>query len=373
MILSSRTLTPYLLDRGLIAPAEVVDGDLLIADMTRRNRNFRVRRGADRPGLFIKQPQDWEPYSMDTLRREAACYLLARDDADFAALGALLPRFVDFDAQRCVLALELLPNDESMGDYHRRVGGFPTDIAERVGTMLGSYHSHAGSQARGAGTNAAFPRGIPWILHVIHHSPAHVRQVSAGNQELMRILTRYPEYGQALDAAREGWRHEALIHGDLKWENCMVLPPETEGGAPGMRIVDWEMADFGDACWDVGSVFQAYLCFWILSIQAADTAPPELLPSLAKVPLERLQPAMRTFWHAYARTLGAGEAEAADRLRRSAVYAAARMIQTAWEHTAYVPQVNANILCIMQVAMNILLRPDEAVRALLGIDRAVPA
>lgn len=373
MILSTRTLTPYLLDRGLVAPAEVVDGDLLIADMTRRNRNFRVRRGAGRPGLFVKQPRDWEPYSADTLRREATCYLLARDDADFAALGELLPRFVDYDTHSSVLALELLPSDESMGDYHRRLGTFPTEIAERVGTMLGSYHRHAGNRTRDAGRDAAFPRGIPWILHVVHHNPAHVGSVSGGNQELVRILTRYPEYAQALDAIRDGWRRDALIHGDLKWENCMVLPPEMDGDPPGMRIIDWEMADFGDPCWDVGSIFQAYLCFWILSIQAADTAPPERLPSLAQVPLERMQPAMRTFWHAYARTLGADEAEAADRLRRSALYTAARMIQTAWEHTAFVPQVNANILCIMQVAMNILLRPHEAVRTLLGIGESVPA
>jgi thiamine kinase-like enzyme len=172
---------------------------------------------------------------------------------------------------------------------------------------------------------------------------------------------------------RDGWRRDALIHGDLKWENCVVLPPETEDGAPGLRIVDWEMADFGDACWDVGSIFQAYLCFWILSIQAADTAPPERLPQLAQVPLERMQPAMRSFWHAYARTLGADEEDAAERLRRSALYAAARMIQTAWEHTAFVPTVSANVLCIMQVAMNILLRPDDAVRTLFGIERAVAA
>jgi hypothetical protein len=157
VILSSRTLTPYLLDRGLVAPAEVADGDLSIADMTRRNRNFRVSRGAGRPGLFVKQPQDWEPYSADTLRREATCYLLARDDADFAALGGLLPRFVDYDASAAVLALELLPGDESLGDYHQRQGGFPTAVAERIGTMLGSCHRHAGGRTRDAGRDAAFP------------------------------------------------------------------------------------------------------------------------------------------------------------------------------------------------------------------------
>ena len=86
-----------------------------------------------------------------------------------------------------------------------------------------------------------------------------------------------------------------------------------------------------------------------------------------------MQPAMGAFWDAYVETLDAGRAEAADRLRRSTLYAAARMIQTAWEHTAYVPTVSSNVLCIMQVAMNILLRPDDAVRTLLGIEAEVAA
>jgi len=365
MILSTRTLAPYLLDRGLLSPAEVVDGDVTIADLSRRNRNFRVRRG-DAPGLFIKQPQDWEPHSAETLRREATCYLLGRDDPDFAALGELLPRFVDYDAQRCVLALELLPSDESLGDYHTRHGHFPPEMGEALGTMLGSYHRHAGNRTRDAGRDAAFPRGLPWILYVVQHNPTHAGRASAANHEVARILSRYPEFAATLDGLRAGWRRDALIHGDLKWENCVVLPA-VDGAAPAVRIVDWEMADFGDPCWDVGSIFQAYLCFWILSIQAADSAPPEQLPALAKVPLERMQPALRAFWDAYAKTLGADAAESAERLRRSTQYAAARMLQTAWEHTAFAPSLSPNILCILQVAMNVLLRPDEAVRTLLGI------
>jgi Ser/Thr protein kinase RdoA (MazF antagonist) len=372
VILTSRTIVPYLLDHGLLSPAEVVDGDLVVADMSRRNRNFRVHRGG-RPGLFIKQPHDWEPHSADTLRREASCYLLARDDPDFAALGELLPRFVHWDPQAYALALELLPTHESLGDYHRRHGAFPVEMAERLGAMLGSYHRHAGSRTRDAGLDAVFPRTVPWILHVVQHNPSHLGPVSGGNQEVARILARYPEYAPALAAIRDGWRRDALIHGDLKWENCVVLPGKESAAAPALRIVDWELADFGDPCWDVGSIFQAYLCFWILSIQAADTAPPERLPSLAQVPLERMQPALAAFWDSYVATLDAGRAEAADRLRRSTLYAAARMIQTAWEHTAYTPAVSPNVLCILQVAMNVLLRPDDAVRTLLGIGQEVAA
>lgn len=365
MILTSRTLVHYLVERGLVAPETVVDGDYSAREMTRRNRNFRVTLGP-LPGLFVKQPGDWEPFSTETLRREATCYLLARDDPDFSALAEMMPRFVDFDAPRFVLTVELLPSAETLAGHLARGGGLPLRVAGRLGTLLGQYHRHAGSRARDAASDSAFPRGLPWILNVMHHNPTQMGPASGGNAALVEMLARYPAFGPALDAVRDGWRRDALVHGDLKWENCLVLAADAPGAAPELRIVDWELADFGDACWDVGSVFQAYLSSWLLSIQGAGggARPGEQ----AGLPIERMQPAIHAFWRAYAATLGLDGAAEAERLRRSILFAAARLIQTAWEHTARTEHVPPNVLYLMQVAMNVLTRPDDAVRHLLGFE-----
>jgi len=371
MILSSRTLVHYLLERGLVAPETVVDGDYSAREMTRRNRNFRVLRGA-LPGLFVKQSADWEPFSTETLRREATCYLLARDDPDFAALGEMMPRFVDFDAPHFILTVELLPTAETLADHLGRGDDVPRRVAERLGTLLGRYHRHAGSRARDAARDSAFPRGLPWILNVMHHNPASVGPVSAGNRALVEMLGRYPAFGPALDAVRDGWRRDALVHGDLKWENFLVLPSPAPDAPPELRIVDWELADFGDACWDVGSVFQAYLSSWLLSIPAA--VPAGARPAeLATLPVERMQPAIHAFWAAYSGMLGLDAAGSAERLRRSILFAAARLIQTAWEYTVSTEHVPANVLYLMQVAMNVLTRPDDAVRHLLGFEERLAA
>ena len=370
MILSSRNLVYYLVERGLVAPETVVDGDYSAREMTRRNRNFRVLLGS-LPGLFVKQPGDWEPFSTETLRREATCYLLARDDPDFAALAELMPRFVDFDAPRFILTVELLPAADTLAGHLGRGDELARGVAERLGTLLGTYHRHAGSRARDAARDSAFPRGIPWVLNVMHHNPAMVGPVSAGNLALVEMLRRYPAFGPAIDAVRDGWRRDALVHGDLKWENCLVLAPAAPGAPPELRIVDWELADFGDACWDVGSVFQAYLSTWLLSIPAA--AGGERPSELAALPIERMQPAIEAFWRAYAGTLGLDAAAGAERLRRSILFAAARLIQTAWEHTVATEHVPPNVLYLMQVAMNVLTRPDDAVRHLLGFEERLAA
>lgn len=366
MILSTANLAHYLIDRGLVPVSGVVDGDLVVVEVSRRNRNFKVLR-SEGPGCFVKQAQDWQPYSVETLHREARCHRLAAEDPDFAALADLLPRLLHYDAPRCVLVTELLPEAETLAEYHARHGRFPLEMAERLGVLLGTYHRRAGARARQAGPDAAFPRTPPWILSVLDHNPSHLGPVSAGAARLLGILQRYPEFRAGLDAVRVEWRHDALIHGDMKWDNCLVLPGEGPAGG-GIRVVDWELADFGDPCWDVGSLFQAYLSSWILSMQVPNDARPEQLLGAAQFPIERMQPAMGTFWRSYAATLGADAAAAEELLRRSMLYAAARMVQTAWEHTAQAPQVSTHVVCLLQLALNVLARPGDAVRHLLGIE-----
>ena len=368
MILTPANLVHYLVARGLVTPAEVVDGDFAVVDMSRRNHNLQVmRQGA--PGLFVKQVQEWDPHSAETLRREATCYWLAGNDPDFAALQAMMPRYRLYDAARQVLVVELVPDAETLGEYHRRVGGFPLEVATRLGTLLGTYHREAGGRTRELPRDGVFPRTVPWVLSVHFHNPSHFGPVSPGVRQLLGIVGQYPEFHRALDEVRAEWRHDALIHGDMKWENCVVPRAGDEAeAAAGLRIVDWELADIGDGCWDVGAIFQAYLTYWILTMRIpAEQVRPERLPQLAEFPLERMQPAIHAFWDAYVRARGADAGGAGELLCRSVRYGAARMIQTAWEYLTYSPQLTANALCLLQVSINVLTRYDEAIEHLLGL------
>ncbi|HEU0054987.1 MAG TPA: hypothetical protein VFQ39_17495 [Longimicrobium sp.] len=380
MILTSANLVHYLLARGLVTPASVVDGDFTVVDMSRRNHNLQVMRKTG-PGFFVKQVQDWEPHSAETLRREATCYWLAGTDPDFLPLAALLPKYHFYDPDRQVLVMELIAGAESLGEYHRKLGGrFPTAIARKLGTLLGTYHRQVGGKLKEKESDGVFPRAIPWVLQLHFHNPSHFAPVSAGVNQLLAIVGQYPEFPAALDEIRGEWRQDALIHGDMKWENCVVFRPDgqpptgEEGEETELKIVDWELADVGDGGWDVGAVFQAYLTAWIMSMRIpAEQVRPDLLPSLAEYPLEAMQPAIGAFWSAYTSTLGADAATARALLRKSVRYGAARMIQTAWEYLSYSPQISAHALAMLQVSINVLTRPDDAVRHLLAIETRAAA
>jgi hypothetical protein len=371
MFLTSTNLVHYLFERGLLAPKDVVDGDYIVVEAPRRNRNFKVMR-RDHSGLFLKQVQRWDAPSIGTVQLEAQCYRLTNQDSDFASLRDLMPRFHFYDERRAVLVTELLTNAETMAEYHFRHGGFPDEIATQLGKAFGRYHRQvrAGKPMPASGgstpdASPVFPRRVPWILSFHQVSPQMLQDVSAGNQQLLGILKQYPEFGRTLDQLAAGWRQESLIHGDIKWDNC-VLVPDSEGGVL-LKLVDWELADWGDPCWDVAAIFSAFIVFWIQSLPIAPGQDAARAMKLTQFPIERMQPAIREFWNSYSREMGLEPAAAREVLQRSVLYCGARTIQTVYETVQMQPQLNDATLYILQASMNILTQPEEATSELLGI------
>lgn len=363
MFISASNLVYYLIERGLATADSVVDGDWIVTESSRRNRNFKVLRRRH-PGFFVKQIQQWDPQAIATLQSEAKCYWLALNSHAFSPLVPLLPHYYDFDPARYILVLELLKEGEDLTEHHRRLNSFPPESARKLARALAAYHRIGPSHTNGE--EAVFPKKIPWILSVDQFTAGSFSAMSGGNSQVVGIVQQHPEFHQHLQALRSEWRFESLIHGDLKWDNC-VVENGADGKEPVVKIVDWELADWGDACWDVGAILQAYLSFWIFSMPAAAEVPPAEMVKRAQYPVESMQPAIRAFWETYLEARQIEKRDAAPMLERSVRSGAARMIQTAYEYMYYSPQISANTLCLLQVSMNVLSGPQEATRDLLGL------
>src|SRR2546423_9474541 len=126
MFLTASNLAHYLFFRGLATPEAVVDGDYAVVEAGRRHRNFLVKRAAGR-GLFVKQSPNVVGDTAATLQREAAFYQALRDRPAFAQYARVAPRLVDYDPAATALTVELLPDCESLTEYHLRVGGYPEE------------------------------------------------------------------------------------------------------------------------------------------------------------------------------------------------------------------------------------------------------
>jgi hypothetical protein len=366
MILSRSNVVHFLIDQGLLTMEAVVNGELMVADLPRRNRNFKVMRGRAEQGYFIKQIQVWDPPTVETLAVEATCYRLAREVPEFSTLADLVPRDLLYDRQRHVLVTELLPEAESLMDYHRRLNAFPAEVARLVGWQLGRLHREPMPSLEGRPEVPVFRRQQPWALSS-HQNANMFRALSGGSTRLLQIVQSYPDFQRTLDEMRADWRFERLMHGDLKWENCVVYPRASENGELGTKIVDWELADIGDRGWDVGGMLQAYISFWVLTMKFEADVPLAQIERTAQHPIETMQPAIRAFWQAYVAALELERGAAEAFLARSVKYGAARMIQTAYESMQYSPQISPNALALLQVSFNILKEPKRAITQLLGL------
>lgn len=335
----------------------------MVMDVSRRNRNYKVvsERG---PSYLLKQGIG--PEGRATLANEAAVYQLLQSDRSTHGLDCYLPRCYGYDPEEHILILELVRNGRDLREYHVERGRFSTTVAGILGDALGSLHRQAREQRKWSEDGHRFSSQPPWVLSVHRTDLGLFRRISNANIQAVKIIQRFPEFGEHLDTLRQGWMVETLIHHDLKWDNCIVLAKPGLQRKTGLMIVDWELAIRGDPRWDVGSVFSNYLSFWLLSIPLTGETPPERFIELAHYPLEKMQPAIRSFWQSYMRQMGLSATAANEWLLRAVRYGAARLVQTAFEQMQMSARLMGNAVCLLQLSLNILQRPQEALVNLLG-------
>jgi hypothetical protein len=360
MYLNVANLVHFLIDRGLVGTQAIVAGDLTILDASRRNRNFKVIRSAG-PSFFVKQMREMQADAMLTLRREATCYELASGDP---TLSRLMPRLISYDPGRHVLILDLIADAESLADYHAREKTFPADLGRMLGDALGVYHAQAGTLLQNGRLQALFARQVPVILALERGGHFALGQFGRIGPAISVLIQQHKDFQALLDALGADWRFDSLIHGDMKWDNVLVYQ-----AADGLdfRIVDWEMADFGDAAWDVGAVLQSFLTLWILSMPIASGLPPETYVGMAAYPLEDMRPTMHAFWATYAVQRGFDAEQGRHELERCMRFGAARLAWAAVEQRLHSPQFDPAGTALLQVSLNILKDPARAVEELLGV------
>lgn len=364
-MLTQHQVMLYLLQHKLIDPASIVTGGLTVVDVSRRNCNFKVI-STQGPCYLVKQ--GISPDRATTVAHEAAVYQLLESDtrAHNVKLPHYLPRFYRYDPQEHMLILELLPNAEDFRQYHARYGRFSTSLAAMAGKSLGTLHRLTQPGNR-LWDDSWFLDQLPWILTIHRPSLWIFWDVSEANLQLIKIVQHSTEFCQLLDDLRQDWQADRLIHHDIKWDNWIIFAQSSSRRKVGLKLIDWELAALGDPCWDVGSVFNDYLSFWLSSIPITGEEPPERFLELSRYPLERMQPALRSFWASYTRQMDLDASIADQWLLRAVRYGAARLVQTAFEQMQRSTQLTGNIICILQLSLNMLRRPHEAAVLLLGI------
>ncbi|HKI02260.1 MAG TPA: phosphotransferase [Thermoanaerobaculia bacterium] len=353
---------PYLLERGLVTVQSILEGDLSVVSVARRNRNLRVER-RDGIGYLIKQPDGPSEGTRHTLWREAGFFDLCHREPALGEVREIVPRLVHFDPQGPLLAFELLERPANLWEHYSasQAAAFPVETARAVGRALGTVHRALQPLLAANDPRLGFlPRGMPWVLRVHKPGPELLSTLSQANYQTLRILQTQERLSENLDRAGKLWKTETVIHGDIKSDNVLVLPD-------GVRLVDWELAQAGDPAWDVAGALQDFVLFWVFSMPVGGGMSAEEMAAAARFPLAVLQPAIRAFWRGYRAAAGlAGEAANAV-LGRAVPFSAARLIQSAYELAHDSAALPAHSVLLLQISANLLGDPERGQLELYGL------
>jgi Ser/Thr protein kinase RdoA (MazF antagonist) len=350
VVLDPGDVAPYLIDRQLLSARAVVDGGLHIDDQSRLNRVFVVT--AEERSLVLKTAGKAGGVQV---AREAAVLERLRSVDERGRLASFLPNVVAYDDAEGVLVLEAAPGARDLGLHHAS-GRFSCALAREVGRALARLHAVGPS----AMSELRRPTNLTWSLRVHEPDLESLRTSSAAALELTRIIQAADELRTALDALIAAWTEEAVIHGDLRWDNCLAWRSAGSDRWRRLQLIDWEVCGVGDPGWDIGAFLAEYLRAWLRSIPIADPQDPGRLLTHAGLPLRRMRPAMRAFWEAYTRHRTPATAKPDDLLPRAIRFAAVRLLTSALEEAQTLTELHASSFSPLSLGQSILRRPREA-------------
>jgi Ser/Thr protein kinase RdoA (MazF antagonist) len=349
-MLAQSDITHYLLSLGLVKPRDVVEEHLTIADASRRNCVFlAATRG--RPTYVIKQAS---PRTARTLAHEAA---VLRALANTTELTGQVPTVVHHEPEAARVVLRT-PGGARDWSKFQSPARFPRTPARMLGRALAGLHRLPADYV------GDLPPGVNPMWGLSLPEPPHelLLDLSAGAQDLVARLQAGHALCERLDELRHADSDRTLVHGDLRWDNCLAV------SAPGSRrrtrllLVDWELAGPGIAAFDVGTVLAEYLRSWVGSIPIVEPGHPDRLVGRASHPLLGMQPAIHAFWSAYAHAN-----PRRPTLQQVIELTAVRVLQTAVEAAQGLAKSSAHVVTLVQLADNMLRHPDDAALNLLGL------
>jgi Phosphotransferase enzyme family len=298
-------LLRYLASAGVVDATAVRDPDVRVTSLSRSHLVLLVRFGDGR-GLVVKRARPRPQELVGNLRRELVAYRLA---ASHPSLAAAMPACLHADPAFQIVVLRAVTPGSTLRDDSVLRRALPAGAA-RLSRLVAGWHRGT----RGVSPET-LPAELPWVLDILtpgHWRPPVADELLVHGKIRRELRHHFSELAEALEPS-------CLVHGDLKWDNCLLE------GSDGVRVIDWEMAAVGDPAWDVAGILQDHLV--VCRALASPTEPADLE--------ERAREAAADFLSSY--LAAADVADRAGFRDRAVRLTGARLVQSALEHAAAGP------------------------------------
>lgn len=362
-MLNPKAASTYLLAQDLLHPKDIVQGQFQIINRSQRHQNMSVLT-SDGPSYFLKQGE--ARTGVGTVEHEANIYTWLKTYISAPEFVHYLPEYVSFEPSLQLLIIEHLDQSRDLRTYHSQRGKFPKSIAADIGQSLGRLHALSMAKITNTETEVLAPIQ-PWIFSICQPELKVFYKINKAALDLIQMIQKFSEFRVALQRLQQAWQPNTLIHHDIKFENILTYRKNPAIAKHSIKLIDWELAGLGDPLWDVGSVFNAYLSFWIRSMPITGETPPEEFMQLARYPLSKMQGAMIAFWESYCKYRELDLTHQSHHLIKATQFAAVRLLQTAFERVMATGKMNNNVICLLQLSLNLMKYPQAGITSLFGI------
>lgn len=301
----SSGLVSYLASAGVVDATAVWDPEVRVTNLSRSHLVVSVRFGDGRH-MIVKRARPRPQEMVGNLRRELVAYRLA---ASNPSLAAAMPACLHTDPLLQVLVMRAVTPGTTLRDDAHQHHALSASAAP-LGQLVAGWHRGTWGLSP-----EILPADRPWVLDIL--TPGCWRPPVADVLLVHGKIRR--ELRQHFSGLVEVLEPSCLVHGDLKWDNCLLE------GSNGVRVIDWEMAAVGDPAWDVAGILQDHLVF--CRAVASPTEPADLQ--------ERAREAGAEFLSSY---LAVADVPDRDGFTDRAVrLTGARLVQSALEYAAASP------------------------------------
>lgn len=370
ILLSPFNICYYLLDKGLIQLSDLVNGDYTVNMSSSRNNNFIINKNLPN-SIFLKQPRTLSGEQANSVRIEASCYWLAYNDEAYKNLKTFLPTYHSYDYLNYILSIECVKDSTDLYTFYSEKKKFIHSIPVQLAQLLSSYHQKIFSKTQKHKSEKLFRKAIPFVFQLGDKNvKTWWKGKKEGEKQMLSLIEKDDNFRQLIENAAKEWKIDSLIHGDIKSANFLINVKNLEKEEINVRLIDWELADLGDSCWDVAAVFKMYILFWIYSQDFSKKGLSQQKP-FHNFELKPIQSSIHFFWENYCEQMKIEEDLKGSLLIKIANFCALGLVQSCFETTTVSESLPPEGAQMLQLSVNILRNPEQALVEVFGFESKI--
>lgn len=321
----------------LLDPTDIAERGVRVSNSSRSHSLHFISIGGARR-FAVKSASRHPDVDPARLNREALIYRLA---TALPGQPPFLPRCHLAEGAKGLLVLKAIEGPTVHAYMQRRDAQPKTAmVCQALGQALGSAHQRFSPLSR------SVPPGIPWTFHLFSPGPAEFVWGHPHMRWLLEHLENRWHWQNHLANIRHQWCTQTLMHGDLKWDNCVLFRSAT---GPMVCLIDWELAGWGDPAWDLACLVQ------------------ELFAHHAHDDQELPATSIHLLWSSYCAATSLPWHSLEQLRRRIYAYVPVRMLQAALEEVRSFGPDEARVRRTLHLANTLLMVPATALPGLVAL------